>query len=124
MNFTLNPHGVVAIVLVTALLVFAVIQAEIASFVYAAIAVITYAGFVFFNIRESESLSSDKRRIVSEKERFDIARRLIGWHIFAVLAVVGLLIPFDGFISLVWLVVAGIAGLGIPYVVLQQKQSE
>lgn len=122
-NFKINVHGVIALVLVLMLIVVALLKGSTAALVYAAVAILVYSFFTFQSVILDEKMKNEKRKIITAEERFNVFRRLVGLHLAAGLAVVGLILPFPGFLALAWLIVAAIAGLGIPYLVLQ-RQSE
>jgi hypothetical protein len=124
MNVSLNKHGLVAIVFVVLILLLTLIKAQQIEFLaYGGIAIILYTFFIFRNIRSQEQLLSDKRRIISAQDHLDIFRQLVGWHIMAGLALLGFFVPLSDITLAFWLVVSIIAGVGIPYIIFQQKES-
>jgi hypothetical protein len=123
-NIKVNYHGLTAIVFTILILSATILKlSDMYALIYGGLAIGGYTILVFGTIRDKEELMNDKRRIISEQERFDIFRRLIGLHIMAGLSFVGQLIPFNSPIILVWLVISVVAGFGIPYIILQRSDS-
>jgi amino acid transporter len=122
MNFKVNMHGVVALLLIVVIIFATALFGSTAKAIYAIIALVLYAFFVFSLIVYREDRAEDKRLIVSRYDEFQTFRTLIGAHLFAAFVILGLALPGEIVILLPYLAVAIIAGFGIPVIVIQRSE--
>jgi hypothetical protein len=121
----INVHGLVAVVIITILIVATIFSGnDWTKIIYSIVTILLYAGTVFLVTRQKEVQAEDKRLIKSRTDEFNLFRILLGAHLAAVLALLGLFLPIESLFRIVYLLVAVIAGLGVPFIVLQRGDAE